>query len=452
MRTNVTKKDPVVLNHAGAKALYRENSIDILKRTTMCCMLWEDSFYEDGVSIASRIETLVPKCSGEELLSLVTDIRNSGIRHAPLLIIVEMMKWPHLKPFVEDSVKVVCDRPDQLTELFSLYWKANSSDKRKGKKLPHCLIKGAKQCFQNWSPYVLAKYKQDDKTVKLRDVLRLVHPKPRDEEQSVAFRDLSKGTLKRFDTWEDRLSSGEDKTQVWTDLLNENKLGGLALIRNLRNMLLSKVDRNLIRQRLSEMNIDRIEPFRIMKAIEHGEVFAPTLEKKLFETCSRIPKIKGHTLILVDTSGSMNDRISDKSDLKRSEAGFGLAVILKEICEESTVFSFGKDAKKLPYARGFSLWKMGKNPEGGTHLRRSLRMAWEAIQAEGISETNVVIITDCQSSTTADLPFEEFKGKGFFLNVASYQPSIAHGKWEEMTGWSEKVIEYLSRKWNSDNS
>ena len=32
-----------------------------LKRALMNCLLWEDQFYEDGVTIAERIEALVPK-------------------------------------------------------------------------------------------------------------------------------------------------------------------------------------------------------------------------------------------------------------------------------------------------------------------------------------------------------------------------------------------------------
>ena len=450
MRKNTKAKDTLVFTHEGAVAVSHEKPIDVLKRTTMCCMLWEDSFYEDGESIAKRIADLVPKCSGEDLLSLVTDIRNYGIRHAPLLIIKEMMKYPHTNPFVEQSIEIVCDRPDQLTELLQLYWLDRA--KNSPKKIAYSFIKGAKRCFKKWNAYTLAKYKQEDKSIKLRDVLRLVHPKPVDEEQSVAFKELSKGTLKRFDTWEDRLSSGEDKKTVWTELLQENKLGGLAILRNLRNMSEQKVDKELIRSRIAEMNISRIEPFRLMKAIEYGESFAPQLEEKVFEACKRIPKIKGHTLVLLDTSGSMSDKISSKSELTRAEAAFGLAVILREVCEEATIFEFHKTSRKLPYARGFALWNMGKHPSGGTNLRESLNSAWEEVKKQGVETSNVIIVTDEQSSTTAEKSISVFGGKGLFINVASYRPSIAHKDWENMTGWSEKVVDYIARKWNYENS
>ena len=40
--------------------------LEELKRSVMSCLLWEDTFYEDGVSIADRVKDLVGKISKEE--------------------------------------------------------------------------------------------------------------------------------------------------------------------------------------------------------------------------------------------------------------------------------------------------------------------------------------------------------------------------------------------------
>jgi len=32
-----------------------------LRRSVLACLLWEDQFYEDGVEIAGRIQSLVPR-------------------------------------------------------------------------------------------------------------------------------------------------------------------------------------------------------------------------------------------------------------------------------------------------------------------------------------------------------------------------------------------------------
>ena len=47
---------------------------------------------------------------------------------------------------------------------------------------------------------------------------------------------LIAGELATPDTWEAALSSGADKREAWERLLREEKLGALALLRNLRNM------------------------------------------------------------------------------------------------------------------------------------------------------------------------------------------------------------------------
>ena len=53
-----------VFTHEGAKAK-RFTPERSCKRALMNCLLWEDQFYEDGVSIAERIKALVPQVEPE---------------------------------------------------------------------------------------------------------------------------------------------------------------------------------------------------------------------------------------------------------------------------------------------------------------------------------------------------------------------------------------------------
>lgn len=445
MRTNLKAKDPVVKTHEGARAVYREKTIEKLRRSLSCCLLWENTFYEDGESIAGRIAGYVPQCSSEELVSLVKEVRDSGIRHAPLLVVREMMRYPIFKPVIAELVEYVCDRPDQLTELLSIYWQNRSDEKVK--KIPYQMLKGGRKALEKFDAYTLAKYKNEDKKIKLRDVVRLFHPKPKDETQALAFKQLLTGELKRTDTWEDLLSAGKDKRETFTKLIQEKKLGGLALIRNLRNMQESGVDYSLVKEAIENMKVDRIEPFRLLKAGDHGQRYQESLENRLFESCKKLTKIKGHTLVLLDVSGSMKAVISEKSEVRRCEVAFGLGTIFKEICEETTIFGFDSQIHPIHHSRGFSLYKQGQNPNGGaTYIGRCLNDALMTIAKRGISQTNVVIITDMQVHDEVPSP-KSFGGRGFMLNVASYEPSIAHGAWEEMTGFSEKAVEYIARAW-----
>lgn len=52
--------------HEGAPAK-RISTLDQLRRTTLACLLWEDSFYEDGKAIAERIAELVHALPGREV-------------------------------------------------------------------------------------------------------------------------------------------------------------------------------------------------------------------------------------------------------------------------------------------------------------------------------------------------------------------------------------------------
>jgi hypothetical protein len=55
MRTNVAEKKALIYTHGGAVAVFT-NPVDQLRRSVMSCLLWEDEFYEDGQSIAKRIQ------------------------------------------------------------------------------------------------------------------------------------------------------------------------------------------------------------------------------------------------------------------------------------------------------------------------------------------------------------------------------------------------------------
>ena len=65
----------------------------------MNCLLWEDQFYEDGVSIAERMKALVPTVKPEAVAALAIEAREEmKLRHAPLLIVREMARHENSPP------------------------------------------------------------------------------------------------------------------------------------------------------------------------------------------------------------------------------------------------------------------------------------------------------------------------------------------------------------------
>ena len=77
-------------------------------------------------------------------------------------------------------------------------------------------------------------------------MLFLCHAKPKDEAQAALWKKLVENTLESPDTWEVALSAGKDKRENFERLLREGKLGGLAVLRNLRPMPASGVDPRLL--------------------------------------------------------------------------------------------------------------------------------------------------------------------------------------------------------------
>ena len=169
------RRTPVVNSH-GTKVV-RLSAEENLRRAVMTCMLWEDSFYEDGVSIAERIAKLVHAVPLHVAAAVARDARNQmKLRHVPLLVVREMARHPQLRAspdIVRHTLCEVIQRPDELTEFLSIYWKDGKCP------LSAQVKKGLAAAFTKFSEYELAKYNRD-KAVKLRDVLFLCHSKPAD--------------------------------------------------------------------------------------------------------------------------------------------------------------------------------------------------------------------------------------------------------------------------------
>src|SRR6201998_3987065 len=201
-----------------------------LRRAVLACLLWESQFYEDGVEIAGRISELVPKVQSEKVAALAIEARElMKLRHAPLLLVREMARHATHRRLVAETLERVIQRADELAEFVAIYWKDGRVP------LSAQVNKGLAAAFPKFDEYALAKYDRGG-PIKLRDVLFLAHAKPRDEAQAEVWKRLIAGELSAPDTWEVALSSGADKREAWERLLRGEKLGALALLRNLRNM------------------------------------------------------------------------------------------------------------------------------------------------------------------------------------------------------------------------
>ncbi|MFN5572213.1 MAG: TROVE domain-containing protein [Bradyrhizobium sp.] len=424
------------LTHEGAPSRQLAPA-QALQRTLMSCLLWEDQFYEDGVAIADRIKALVPLVAPSEVAQLAVRAREEmKLRHAPLLVAREMARLPSHRALVAETLARIIQRPDEMTELLAIYWADSLGPQQQRKRQPVSaqVKKGLAKAFGKFDAYQLAKYDREG-PVRLRDVLFLVHARPKDAAQEAVWKQLVDGELPSPDTWEVALSAGADKRASFERLLDEKRLGALALLRNLRLMQQAGVPRATIADAIAAMRTDRVLPYRFITAARHAPDFEPELEAAMLRSIKGHARLPGRTRLLIDVSGSMFAALSAKSEMTRADAACGLAVLAREVCDEVEIFTFSDAVVKVPPRRGFALRDaiLGSQPHSGTYLGR-------AVQEVDRKGDRLIVFTDEQSHDPVPSP----RARGTMVNVASYQHGVGYGPWTRVDGFSAAVIAWIA--------
>jgi len=416
-----------VRTHEGGPAVPHLSPIQQLRRSVLSTLLWERQFYEDGQEIGERIESLAQQVDRQVLADLAVQARSEyHLRHVPLLLLAVLAKRGGSR-IVSQTIEKVIQRPDELAEFLAIYWRKGKVPLAKQVKI------GLANAFGKFDEYRLSKYNRDG-AIKLRDVLFLVHAKPADEVQAALWKRLVDGKLATPDTWEVGLSSGADKKETFTRLLREGNLGYLALLRNLRNMMKAGVDAGLVREAiLARKGARRVLPFRYVAAARACPQMEPALDQALLATIAEWPVLQGNTFVLVDVSGSMNSKLSEKSDLTRMDAACALASILPG---DLRVFSFSNAIVEVPPRRGMAGVDAvrGSQPHGVTYLGAAVK----ALNA--LPHDRLIVFTDEQSHDPVPSPIAK---RAYLINVASNQHGVGYGRWTHLDGFSESVLRWI---------
>jgi hypothetical protein len=431
MRLNILKrKQKGATTHESGPAATPLGDVERLRRSVLACMLWEDEFYEDGEAISARIGDLASRVDPEIVAKLAIEARSKmNLRHAPLLLLTVLARTgAKREKLVANTVAEVIQRADELSELVAIYW-------RNGKRpLPAQFKKGLARAFEKFDAYELAKYDRPG-PVRLRDVLFLVHARPRAAEQAETWRKLASKELDSPDTWEVSLSGGADKRETFERLLKTDKLGYLALLRNLRNMTQSGVDEDLVRRAIEDRKgARRVLPFRFVAAARAAPIFDREIDQALQVAIKEQPKLEGRTIVLVDVSGSMVTRLSARSDLTRMDAAAALAAVING---DTRVFTFSNDVVEAPARRGLAgIDAIVKSQEhGGTYLGKAVT------HVNVLKHRRLIVVTDEQSHDAVPDPVAE---KAYMVNVASYRNGVGYGRWVHVDGFSEQVLRYIA--------
>lgn len=428
MKTNTKTKTVRKFTHEGGDAK-STTLINQLRRSVMSCMLWEKEFYESGETIASRIKDLVAKIPAHKVADIALEAREQmKLRHVPLLLLRELARHGTLEATM---LYEIVQRPDEIAEFLSIYQKDG-----KDQPLSNQAKKGLAKAFTKFDEYRLGKYAGKKNEISLSDAIRMVHPKPLTMEQASLFRRVRKEELATPDTWETNLSAGADKKTTFERLILDRQLGGLALLRNLRNMEEAGVNRGVIREAIASMDTRRILPFRFIAAARYAPSLETDLEKALFRSLEGKPKLEGNTLVLVDVSGSMDYKLSAKSDMTRLDAACGVAMVVREQCEAVSVITFSERVAVVPARRGFALRDAitGSQHHSGTYLGKAIK----SIDMREVDR--LIVITDEQSHDKVPNPGVPLS---YMINVASAKNGVGYGDWTHIDGFSEAVISFI---------
>lgn len=451
MRLNIKTAYPVELTFEGAPAK-RMTDEQALRRSVMSCLLWEREFYEDGAAIADRISDLAAKIAPEKLARIAVEARHEQhLRHVPLLLLKVLARHGKGK-MVADTIAQVISRADELAEFVAIY----RADPKNRKMLPSQMKAGLRAAFQKFDEYQLAKYNRDG-AFKLRDVLFLCHAKPKDDAQAALWKRLAANELVAPDTWEVALSGGADKKATFERLIQDGNLGYLALLRNLRGMINAGCDLDLVGSAIiaRRNGADKVLPFRYVAAARAAPGLEPAIDTALLASFQGAPKMAGKTLVVIDVSGSMQSRLSSKSDMTRMDAGCAVAAILRETLDDPIIYATaGNDCLRVhktalvPARRGMALidatgQMMRPLGGGGIFLNQVCKFLSEK---HGLVD-RMIVVTDEQDCGIGhgDSPLSATPParKAYMINVASAKNGIGYGKWVHIDGFSENVIRFI---------
>lgn len=452
----------------------KQDAEALLRRSVMANLLWEDNFYENGQSITENIKAFIPHVDPNTVFEIAVEARHiQKLRHIPLLIAREMARLPNHKKHVGKLLPLIIQRPDEITEFVSIYWKNGKQPLSKQVKI------GLAAAFNSFDEYQLAKYNRNTE-VKLKDVAFLVHPKPpvgkkgdvaqpidkKGYKRGEVFRHddflvtkLIKDELKTPDTWEVALSSEKDKKESWTRLIKERKLGALAFLRNLRNMIDVGVADKVIRDGFDSLNAKWLLPLNYIAAAKHAPKYLREIEELMFR--SQFPTLVGRSIVIVDVSGSMVWPISGKSNFTRMDIASSLAVMAAEMSDQITVYATaGSDytrthqTKFVPPKRGFALideiYKAQDKLElGGIFTRQAVKYVREQ---EKEDPDRIIVISDSQDCDLPNAGMPEPFGKyNYIIDVAAHTRGINYdGVWDaEISGWSDHFLTYIAKYENT---
>lgn len=491
---NETVEKEEIVNHMGAKA-YKQTPKEELAFAILTTFV-ENSYYEAKDERLNRIKALVKeigKKDPEYIAKLAIYARTqANMRSVFPVLVGELSKISKGTDLVRRTIVRGTVRVDDLTELVAYVG---------AKGLRSSIKRGISDALNKFGEYQMAKYKGEGKSVSLVDLVNLTHPKANNPETASALKKLVNGELKNIDTWESQMSAGKSAKDTFNDLLDQNKLGYMALLRNLRNIV--KTGDSKLVEKAAKMiaNPDQVRksrqlPFRFISAAsaldeafnesfnssakiqfekdEEGlTVLKAAIDKALEASVQNIPLLEGKTLILSDNSGSMTgdgggaSLTSAASNRSSADIANLFATLYWSRAENTMVGLFGDKLVNPKLVRGKGILENFKivqkaSEKTGRSTEEGAFTAFEELIASKTVVDRIVVFSDCQLGRTCN--FYDSKGrrsdtfnklfqtyrkiapnvKVYTVDLKGYGNAMTTDEGMlKLTGWSEKIFDIM---------
>lgn len=480
------QRSDAIKNYEGGLAFKLDPLTELYIRAASSFM-GEHKFYtnarQSDIDLLKSVNT-VAKIDPEFILQLAVYCREKlYLRSVPIALLAEFANNPECIGKVEGArkyVKRIIQRADELTELMSYQLSRNmavprnsksKNNKRKDKQsvLPQMIKFGLAGSFAKFDAYQIAKYNKKKKVVKMRDVMFMSHPKPKDEKQKEVFKGLADKTLESPETWEVMRSTGK---MTWHNVINDIFHKGdrvnnyMAIIRNLRNCLqddsVTKEDFELLCKMVSDKSAvlkSKQLPFRFFSAYkELYEVESTSLsvighayisgvmdavETAVSISVDNFPDLgRSSTLIACDVSGSMEKPISKDSSIERFDVGIILGSIANRFCGHAITGMFGDIWKVVPMAKTSGILRnaleMHKR-EGEVGYSTNGYKVIEYLLDNNIEVDRIMIFTDCQMWDSESM----MKDRRNVRSLSSFRNSLF--SWKDEVSFTEMFYKYQRR-------
>lgn len=443
MRFNDRQASTKTVNKAGGVAYSMKPEQELIHAVLTTFL--EDKFYESGDERLVRIQLLIKQCAPEFVQNLAVVARTEfHMRTVPMVLIGELAKNKTLNYKV---IPQVINRVDEMAELIGYV----------GKPIPNQVRKGLRRAVLNFDRYQLAKYRGLDRRIKLRDVFNLIRPNPKhaDKEQKKAWKDLMTGKLVPEDTWEKVISTAKNKKKAWEGLINENKLGYMAMIRNLNNFIKEGISKDAQKKVCEFLTTPKKVygskqlPFRYLTAYENVKgniMFTDAISEAMDIALDNVPNLDGKTLIAVDCSGSMMGETFDKA------CAFGAT--LMKASKDVDLILFDEDVHEVTISRRtpiVDIIQKLKSSYMGGGTETSLVFSY----AHKEKYDRIIIISDNESwqeryrGSSVQEAYNNYKANTqadpsvYCIDIEGYGTKDITGNVTYLTGWSDRLLDFI---------